>query len=288
MKFQGSIRKECNRMDKRPIGVMDSGLGGLSVARVLQERLPNESIIFVGDQGHFPYGTKSAAEVRRLALRIGRFLVAQDVKLMVVACNTATAAALPALQAALPIPVIGVIKPGVKAALAEEPHAAIGVIATTATTKAQAYEHELHRQAPEVRVQAQAAQALVSVVEHHQTGTAAAQAAVNAALAPYQTQPVDALILGCTHFPFLAPEIRRCLGPAVRLVDPAAETVAAVANELTVHDQLNPAGGALRLCTTGQLSDLQEGAKQWLPLLPAATTYETLTLPMEADQAERG
>ena len=126
------------------------------------------------------------------------------------------------------------------------------------------------------------------MVEHHQTGTAAAQAAVNAALAPYQAQPVDALILGCTHFPFLAPEIRHCLGPAVRLVDPAAETVAAVANELTVHDQLNPAGGALRLCTTGQLSDLQEGAKQWLPLLPAATTYETLTLPMEADQAERG
>ncbi|MCT3436226.1 glutamate racemase, partial [Limosilactobacillus fermentum] len=102
-------------MDNRPIGVMDSGLGGLSVVRVIQQKLPNEEVIFVGDQGHFPYGTKDQAEVRQLALSIGSFLLKHDVKMMVVACNTATAAALPALQAALPFPVIGVIEPGARA-----------------------------------------------------------------------------------------------------------------------------------------------------------------------------
>ena len=116
-------------MDNRPIGVMDSGLGGLSVVRVIQQKLPNEEVIFVGDQGHFPYGTKDQAEVRQLALSIGAFLLKHDVKMMVVACNTATAAALPALQAALPIPVIGVIEPGARAALAQDKKGPIGVIA---------------------------------------------------------------------------------------------------------------------------------------------------------------
>ena len=183
---------------------MDSGLGGLSVARVLQRTLPHEDLIFVGDQGHFPYGVRSQESVRRLSLAIGDFLEKQDAKMMVIACNTATAAALPALQAQLSIPVIGMINPGVKAALALPGLKRVGVIATTGTIKAGAYQAALKQAAPTLAVTAAAPQALVSIVEGHQTGTAATQEAVDRELAAFKEQPVDALILGCTHYPFLA------------------------------------------------------------------------------------
>ena len=251
-------------MDRRPIGVMDSGLGGLSVLRVLRRELPDESLLFVGDQGHFPYGTKTQAEVRRLALAIGRFLVRHDAKLMVVACNTATGAALPALQAALPIPVIGVIRPGASAALATNPRT-IGVIGTDSTIKNGAYERTLHELQPTVQVVSQPAQPLVSIVEHGQTGTPAAQQAVNKVLQCFATQPVETLILGCTHFPFLSREIQRRLGPSVRLIDPAYETVQTVKQVLT-DKHLLAAGGQQRtaLYTTGRIADLQAGADKWL------------------------
>lgn len=251
-------------MDRRPIGVMDSGLGGLSVLRVLRKELPDESLLFVGDQGHFPYGTKTQAEIRQLALAIGRFLVRHDAKLMVVACNTATGAALPALQAALPIPVIGVIKPGATAALADDPQT-IGVIGTDSTIKNGAYERTLHSLQPTVQVVSQPAQELVAIVEHGQTGTPNAQQAVDTVLRRFTDQPVGTLILGCTHFPFLSGEIRRTLGPTVRLVDPAYETVQAVKRVLAAK-QLLATGGRQQTClyTTGQVSDLEAGADQWL------------------------
>lgn len=251
-------------MDRRPIGVMDSGLGGLSVLRVLRRELPDESLLFVGDQGHFPYGTKTQAEVRRLALAIGRFLACHDAKLMVVACNTATGAALPALQAALPIPVIGVIRPGASAALATNPRT-IGVIGTDSTIKNGAYERTLHELQPAVQVVSQPAQPLVSIVEHGQTGTPAAQQAVDKVLQCFATQPVETLILGCTHFPFLSREIQRRLGPSVRLIDPAYETVQTVKQVLT-YKHLLAAGGQQRtaLYTTGRVADLQAGADKWL------------------------
>lgn len=253
-------------MDNRPIGVMDSGLGGLSVVRVLQQRLPNEDLVFVGDQGHFPYGVKPAAKIQRLASAIGRFLLGQDVKMMIIACNTATAAALPRLQKQLPIPVIGVIHPGAAAAVATDPAGPIGVIATTATTTAAAYPKEIAGLNPQTPVVAVAAQELVGIVEHGQTGTPAAQRAVDQALAPYQKRPVKTLILGCTHFPFLAPEIHRTLGPAVQLIDPAQETVAMTASWLQDHAAL--AGNRLpvyRLYSTGNLADLRAGVAKWLP-----------------------
>ena len=212
----------------------------------------------------FPYGTKTQAEVRRLALAIGRFLACHDAKLMVVACNTATGAALPALQAALPIPVIGVIRPGASAALATNPRT-IGVIGTDSTIKNGAYERTLHELQPAVQVVSQPAQPLVSIVEHGQTGTPAAQQAVDKVLQCFATQPVETLILGCTHFPFLSREIQRRLGPSVRLIDPAYETVQTVKQVLT-DKHLLAAGGQQRtaLYTTGRIADLQAGADKWL------------------------
>lgn len=253
-------------MDNRPIGVMDSGLGGLSVVRELHQRLPHEQLVFLGDQGHFPYGTKSSARVQQLASAIGRFLLHQDVKMMIIACNTATAAALPTLRTQLPIPVIGVIHPGAAAAVATDPTGPIGVIATTATTKAGAYPREIAALRPQTPVVAVAAQELVDIVEHGQTDTPAAQRTVDRALAPYRERPVRTLILGCTHFPFLAPEIHRALGPSVRLIDPAQETVASATRWLAAHAALgNHAHPVDRLYSTGKLTDLQAGVTKWLP-----------------------
>lgn len=251
-------------MDARPIGVMDSGLGGLSVVRVLQKQLPNESLIFVGDQGHFPYGTKSQSELQKLVLRIGQFLVRHDVKLMVIACNTATGAALPLLQKELPIPVIGVIKPGAMAAVKDHPQT-IGVIGTESTINKGAYDRTIHQLDEQAIVYSHAAQPLVSIVEHGQTGTAAAQEAVNRELAYFDQHHVQTLILGCTHFPFLAPEIQRKLGQDVQLIDPAFETIKQTKQVLTAENLLAPhQTPTVALFTTGKEEDLRAGAHQWL------------------------
>lgn len=252
-------------MDKRPIGVMDSGLGGLSVVRVLQKQMPHESIIFVGDEGHFPYGTKTQAQVQTLALHIGHFLMEHDVKMMIIACNTATAAALTALQKELPIPVIGVIQPGAKTAVAQPRHDRIGVIATEGTTKTGAYVKTIKSLNPDVTVVAKATQPLVSVVEHDEVGTTKAQELVDQQLAEYKDNPVDVLVLGCTHFPFLQKEIKQCLGTQVTLVDPALETVREAHDWLKQHDQLNEnAQPSFKLYSTGNVNDLITGADKWL------------------------
>lgn len=251
-------------MDERPIGVMDSGLGGLSVIRVLQKQLPDESLIFVGDQGHFPYGTKSQAELQKLVLNIGRFLVRHNIKLMIIACNTATGAALPLLQEKLPVPVIGVIKPGAMAAVKDHPQT-IGVIGTESTIKKGAYNRTIRQLDGQTTVYSHAAQPLVSIVEHGQTGTAAAQEAVDRELAYFDQHHVQTLILGCTHFPFLAPEIRHKLGRKVQLIDPAFETVKQTKQVLTANDLLAPhQTPTIDLFTTGKEEDLRAGAHQWL------------------------
>lgn len=252
-------------MDKRPIGLMDSGLGGLSVIRVLRKRLPHESVIFVGDQGNFPYGTKSKEELQTLVLRIGHFLVKKNIKMMVVACNTATAAALPQLQAQLPVPVIGVIEPGACAALEDHPHT-VGVIGTASTINAGAYQATLQHLDKQVRVYSHAAQPLVPIVEHNQTGTPQAQTAVDHELSYFDHHPVQTLILGCTHFPFLTSEIQRKVGKAVHLVDPAFETIKQAQKILTEQGLLAPDDNQVTvdLFSTGNKADLVAGAEKWL------------------------
>lgn len=250
-------------MNNQPIGVMDSGLGGLSVVRVLQRELPNESVVFVGDEGHFPYGTKPQEQIRQLVVTIGQFLQKQPVKLMVIACNTATAAALPTVQRVLDIPVIGVIHPGAKSAV-ESQAKRIGVIATELTTKDGAYVREIKDLAPDVAVVSKATQPLVAVVEHGHTGTTEAQETVNEQLAVFDAQPVDALILGCTHFPFLATEIQKKMGKGVKLIDPALETVNEVKKLLTSNDWLSDQPAHYHLYSTGNRQDLVNGAEKWL------------------------
>ncbi|WP_040468403.1 glutamate racemase [Limosilactobacillus gastricus] len=252
-------------MDNRPIGVMDSGVGGLSVVQVLKQQLPNETIIFVGDQGHFPYGTRDTANIQQLALSIGEFFKSQDVKLTVIACNTATAAALEILQERMPFPVIGVIEPGAKAALSLPQHHMIGVIATESTTESDAYPKQIRKLDPNCIVISKAAQPLVSIVEHGLTDSPQAQTTVDQELAPFKTSNITSLILGCTHFPFLSSQINHFFNNRVTLVDPAEETVKTVQQQLITNHQLSDqAYGKLTLYSTGDGTALAAAVKKWL------------------------
>ena len=216
----------------QPIGVFDSGIGGLTVVHQLMHQLPNESIIYFGDTARVPYGPKSAETVRRYALQIGEWLVTQGVKVVVVACNTATAHALTALRETLPVPVIGVIGPGARAALAATSGNAIGVIGTAGTIASGAYERALKSLSPSLQIHTKACPLLVPLVEEGWTDHAATRLVVHEYLEPLLAAGIDTLVLGCTHYPLLASALADEAGPDVRLIDSARETAAETARLL--------------------------------------------------------
>ena len=216
----------------RPIGVFDSGMGGLTVMRALMARLPNESFVYLGDTARLPYGSKSAETVTRYAVQCARALMAHRIKLLVVACNTASATALPALTAALsPTPVIGVIEPGAEAAVAAAPSGRIAVIATEGTVKGGAYARAIRARNPNAVVTQQACPLFVALAEEGLTDGPIAELVARLYLAPilaYAQERPECLVLGCTHFPALKHLIAKVVGPDMRLVDSAATTAAAV------------------------------------------------------------
>jgi glutamate racemase len=226
---------EIAGMRDRAIGVFDSGIGGLTVVRALLDQLPNESIIYFGDTARVPYGPKSAETVRRYALQIGEWLVTQGVKCVVVACNTATAHALSALQQTLAIPVIGVIEPGARAALAATRGNAVGVIGTAGTIASGAYDRALKALAPAMQVHAVACPLLVPIVEEGWLDHPATRLIVHEYLAPLTAANIDTLVLGCTHYPLLADTLAAEAGPTVRLIDSARETASETANLLRTN-----------------------------------------------------
>jgi glutamate racemase len=206
-----------------PIGVFDSGIGGLTVLRALRTLLPEERLIYLGDTARLPYGAKSAETVIRYATQTTAALVARGVKLAVVACNTASAAALPVLQAAFaPVPIVGVVEPGARAALTVTRTGRIGVLATEGTVRGGAYVRALQALGPAVQVQQAACPLFVALAEEGWTSgevpRLAAERYVRPLLGP---EGADTLILGCTHFPLLAPAIASVAGPGVALVDGA-------------------------------------------------------------------
>lgn len=209
---------------RAPIGVFDSGLGGLTVVRALRTLLPDESLIYVGDTARVPYGPKSPETVRRFAQQIADWLVLQQVKAIVIACNTATAHALDDLRAHLDVPVIGVIEPGARAAVAPSTAGSIGVIGTSGTVASGAYERAIHAVAPSRVVHAHACPLFVPLVEEGWVDHPATRLIVREYLAPLRTAGVDTLVLGCTHYPLLAGAIASEMGPDVRLIDSAEET----------------------------------------------------------------
>jgi glutamate racemase len=217
-----------------PIGVFDSGVGGLTVLRALRAAMPCENFIYLGDTARLPYGTKSAETVVRYSLQCAAALIERRVRCLVVACNTASASALDALRAHHPLPVIGVIEPGAEAAVAASVSQHIAVIATEGTIGGGAYQTAIHRLNASARVTARACSLFVSLAEEGWTQGAIAEAVARRYLDPIFKTPdaPDTLVLGCTHFPALAAAIRAVLPDNVRMVDSAATTAAAVLRQL--------------------------------------------------------
>jgi glutamate racemase len=218
-----------------PIGIFDSGVGGLTVYRALHERLPAERFIYLGDTARVPYGTKSLATVERYAVENAQFLAARGIKLLVVACNTASALALPAIRAALKVEVIGVIEPGARAAVeATSPDATIGVIATEATVQSGAYTRAIKDSAPNATVVETACPLFVSLAEEGWSDTPEARSIAGNYLSTIRERTVQALVLGCTHYPILRHVIQDAVGPEVLLIDSGEAAAADVAAYLTL------------------------------------------------------
>lgn len=215
------------------IGVFDSGVGGLTVLKALMERLPNESTVYLGDTARVPYGTKSGEVVTKYSLANARALFEYDIKVLVVACNTASAVALPALEAQLPIPVIGVILPGAEAAAKATKTGKVAVIGTPGTIASGAYQKALHAAHPELEVRGQACPLFVPLAEEGWLDGAVPHLVAEKYLGgELLTGGVDTLVLGCTHYPLLSHVIQEVVGPKVTLVDSAQATAERVAQVL--------------------------------------------------------
>jgi len=215
-----------------PIGLFDSGIGGLTVLQRIMEVLPKENTVYLGDTARSPYGTKSVETVLRYSFENADFLIQKSVKLLVVACNTSTAVALKSLQENLTVPVVGVIGPGARAALAKTKNKRIGVIGTEATIQSGAYTQALRAIDPKVEVYSRACPLFVPLVEEGWLDNKVVDMAVASYLAGLKRSGIDTLILGCTHYPLLKKAIRKFMGRGVRLVDSAEETAHEVSGVL--------------------------------------------------------
>jgi len=222
------------------IGIFDSGVGGLTVLRELTRALPQEDTIYFGDTARVPYGTKSPDTVIRYSQEIAAFLFKRDIKLLVVACNTASAVALPTLRKSLPIPVVGVIEPGAKRAVEVTRSGVIGVIGTNGTIRSSAYSRAIKRLSPESSVLARPCPLFVPLAEEGWTDNEVARMTAHLYLDELREAKVDTLVLGCTHYPLLKKTIADVMGPDVMLVDSAAETARTVTAILTEKKLLRP------------------------------------------------
>lgn len=226
-------------LEDQPIGVFDSGVGGLTVVRVLSEKLPQEKVIYLGDNAHLPYGSRTVEELKSFATQIADFLVEQKVKMIVAACNTSSAVSLEYLTDNYALPIVGVIEPGIRRALTITRNGRIGVLATEATTRSGAFYHTARQIDPAAEVFSQACPRLVPLVESGKLAGPEAEQACLEYLDPLLKAGVDTIILGCTHYPFLSPVIQELAGEGVTLVDPAQETVDQVQGILRNLGQLN-------------------------------------------------
>ena len=221
--------------DRRPIGVFDSEVGGMTVLREVHRQLPRESTIYLGDTARYPYGPKPLRQVRQFAFEIVRFLLQRDVKLVVVACNTATAAALPDIRKAFSVPVVGVIRPGAEAGTMASRNRKIGVVATAGTIKSRAYFDNIKDINPAAEVSEQACPEWVDLVEAGQAQAPETVPLLRKYLDPLRVQGIDTLILGCTHYPLLREPIESLLGPDITVVDSATTTASATRLILEVN-----------------------------------------------------
>ncbi len=219
-------------MSERAIGVFDSGVGGLTVLKEIMAQLPGEELVYLGDTARVPYGTKSPRTVLRYSLEAASFLVAQRVKALVVACNTASSVALAPLEERFNLPVIGVIEPGARRAAAVTRRRKVGVIGTEGTVKSGAYTRSIHLHDPTIEVVSAPCPLFVPLAEEGWAEHQVARLAAEEYLAPLVAEGIDTLVLGCTHYPLLKPTLRQILGEEVALVDSAEETAGTLARML--------------------------------------------------------
>ncbi len=236
----------------RPIGVFDSGLGGLTVVRQLRRLLPTEEILYLGDLAHLPYGTKSTDEIRRRSGECADFLLKQGIKALVIACNSASSVAYKLLSEKLPVPVLDVITPAVEEALASSKNFRIGVIATYATIESGSYAQSLEARSPDAEYFLKPCPLFVPLAEEGWLDDAIALGTARRYLEPIKKKKVDTLILGCTHYPLLGKVIARVMGPRVRLIDSAIPTALKLKELLRRRKLLGPAGrrAPLKICIT--------------------------------------
>lgn len=255
--------------DRRPIGVFDSGVGGLTVLSALRDRLPAESTIYLGDNARAPYGPRPGEQVRSFTLESTRWLLEHDIKLLVLACNTATSQALSEVRAASPIPVLGVVRPGALAAAASTRSGHIGVVATVGTVGSGAYPAALGEVAGRLHVTQLACPRLVPLVEAGAVGGAEVDHAVRGYVGELmEADPaIDTLLLGCTHYPLLRPLIEEAAGPGVAVVDSAFSTALAAEDLLDALAARAPNGGpaANLVYTTGDLAAFEVVAERIFP-----------------------
>jgi glutamate racemase len=241
-------------MDRRAIGVFDSGMGGLTVLHECLVTMPHEDFVYLGDHARLPYGPRPLPEIRRYARELARFLEAQDVKLILAACNAATSAALPQLQEELRVPVVGVITPEAHAAVQATRNRRVGLMATQATVESKRYAELVHTLDAGVQFFPVACPRLVPLIESDDPFGAATTEAVREYAEPLKAAEVDTIILGCTHYPLIRPIFQRVFGRAVTLVFSAEETAREVAETLARKGIENDSAreGAYRFLTTGK------------------------------------
>jgi len=256
-----------NASTELPIGIFDSGIGGLTVVRQLHRVLPHEDLVYLGDTARVPYGSKSPGTVVRFACEDTQFLIQQNVKAVVVACNTVSAWALPTLEREFSMPIFGVIAPGAQAALKISRNRRIGVIGTSTTVRSQAYDRAIHSLDGSARVFSRACPLLVPLVEEGWTNNKITQAILRAYLTPLLRRRVDTLVLGCTHYPLLKRAIRSVVGKEVVLVD-SAESCARFLSEWLNGTKLlantRRRGGVIRPFVTDEVERFDQMARRFL------------------------
>ncbi len=251
-----------SQLNDQPIGVFDSGIGGLTVAQALHKRLPGEDILYLGDTARVPYGVKSRLTVKRYALECALFLLNRGVKLIVAACNTVSAVALQDLSDLLRAPMIGVLEPGVNAALANTRDNRIGIIGTPATIQSKAYQKRLIALSPGVQVWSRACPLLAPMAEEGRLHGPVVEMILSDYLKPLMRHKIDTLVLGCTHYPLFKPALRQMLRDKVKLIDSAESTAEEVEKKLLIEGLIKTHGkGSVRCYVTDMPRKIKKMAK---------------------------
>lgn len=261
------------------LGIFDSGVGGLTVVRAVQDLLPGEDVVYLGDTARLPYGSKSPETIRKFTAEDVDFLVAKGVKAIVVACNTATAHATAEFWQSRPVPVMGVIEPGVEAALADSDAERIGIIATRGTIASHAYQHALATRRRGLMIHGVAAPLLVPLIEEDWIREDVTREVLRKYLGPLMDKGIDTLLLACTHYPLLIPVLREILPADVRLVDSATTCAEHLRAMLAARRLLNdrPDGGRLEIHLTDLSEQFEELARRFLTRPPGRVRRAVLS-----------